>query len=122
MIPNHQSFIDAIHEKKKVCVRYYSKPDRGVLDRVCAPIDYGPGHENHDGLNRYWLWNFAGNPETQLLGLTAPEIVNVQVLGDVFDPAQVVPGSWPWSIPRDWAGTSSSTDRPRGTPPLIDAT
>ena len=41
MIPNHTRFIEAIHEKKKVCVRFYCKADSGVLDRVCVPMDYG---------------------------------------------------------------------------------
>ena len=51
MIPNHTQFTAAIQERKKVFVRFYSKPGSGVLDRVCAPMDYGPG-ENPDGLNR----------------------------------------------------------------------
>ena len=124
MIPNHQSFIDAIHAKKKVCVRFYSKADSGVLDRVCAPIDYGPGKDNQDGLNRYWLWDYAGNPGSKLLSLGAQEIVDVQILGDVFDPTQVEPSSGPWSIPRDWAAPSSSaniareTSRPIGAKPM----
>jgi hypothetical protein len=53
MIPNHPLFIAALHEKKKVRVRFYSEADSGVLDRVCAPMDYGPGNELRDGLNRY---------------------------------------------------------------------
>jgi hypothetical protein len=52
MIPNHPRFIEAISEKKKVSVRFYSQADSGVLDRVCAPLDYGPGGEIQDGLNR----------------------------------------------------------------------
>jgi Hsp20/alpha crystallin family len=59
MIPNHTRFIEAIHAKKKVCVRFYSQADSGVLDRVCAPMDYGPGGEFKDGLNRYWLWDYG---------------------------------------------------------------
>jgi hypothetical protein len=55
MPANHPRFIEAINEKRKVCVRFYSKADSGVLDRVCAPMDYGPGGEIQDGLNRYWL-------------------------------------------------------------------
>ena len=43
MIPNHAQFLAAIKDKKKVCVQFYSKADSGVLDRVCAPMDYGPG-------------------------------------------------------------------------------
>jgi hypothetical protein len=95
MIPNHAQFIEAIKEKKKVWVRFYSKADSGVLDRVCAPMDYAPGGELNDGLNRYWLWDYAGNPGSNTLSLVPQQIVDLQVLGEVFDPAQLVIGpSW----------------------------
>jgi hypothetical protein len=106
MIPNHQQFIEAINEKKKVCVRYYSKPDSGVLDRVCAPLDYGPGNETQDGLNRYWLWDYASAAGAHALGLVPQQIVDLKVLGEVFDPAAFGVQPAPWSIPRAWGAPS----------------
>jgi hypothetical protein len=52
MIPNHKQFIEAIREKKKVSVRFYSKADSGVIDLVCAPMAYGPTGAVQDGVNR----------------------------------------------------------------------
>jgi len=92
MIPNHTRFIEAINDKKKVSVRFYSKADSGVVDRVCAPLDYGPGGEIDDGLNRYWLWDYASDTGSHTLGLVPQQIVDLQVLGDVFDPAQFAIG------------------------------
>jgi hypothetical protein len=106
MIPNHKQFIEAINEKKKVSVRFYSKADSGVIDRICAPMDYGPGGEVQDGLNRYWLWDYASNTGSRTLGLVPQQIVDLRVLGEVFDPAEFGPRPWPWSIPRAW-GTAS---------------
>jgi hypothetical protein len=100
MIQNHPWFIDAINEKKKVRVRFYSKADNGVLDRVCAPMDYGLGNAAADKLNRYWLWDYTSNTGTHILGLAPQEIVDLQVLGEVFDPAEFGATPWPWSIPR----------------------
>lgn len=91
MIANHERFIEAIKDRKKVSVRFYSKPDSGVLDRVCAPMDYGPG-ENPDGLNRYWLWDYASETGSHTLGLVPQQIVDLQVLGDVFNPSEFVVG------------------------------
>lgn len=102
MIPNHTRFIEAISEKKKVCVRFYSKADDGVVDRVCAPMDYGPGGGIPDELNRYWLWNYSSNTGTHTVGLLPQQIVDLQVLGEVFDPAEFGAQYSPWSIPRDW--------------------
>jgi hypothetical protein len=89
MIPNHEQFIEAIKEQKKVRVQFYSQPDSGVLDRVCAPLEYGPGGGSKDGLNLYWLWDYAGDTGSYRLGLVPQQIVDLQVLGEVFDPAQL---------------------------------
>lgn len=98
MISNHTQFTAAIQDKKKVCVRFYSKPDSGVLDRVCAPMEYGPG-ENPDGLNRYWLWDYANETGPKTIGLIPQQILDLQVLGEVFDPAQFTKDTLPAATP-----------------------
>jgi len=80
--------MEAITNKKKVSVRFYSKPDNGVLDRICAPISYGPG-DNSDGLNRYWLWDYESLTNDHSLGLVPQQIVELQVLGEACDPLLV---------------------------------
>jgi hypothetical protein len=102
MISNHKQFIEAIHTKKKVWLRFYSQADSGVLDRVCAPMDYGPGGESQDGLHRYWLWNYTSSTSPHTLVLAPQQIVDLQVLGEAFDPAQLGETPPQWSIPRDW--------------------
>jgi len=102
MIPNHQQFIDAIQQKKKVSVRFYSKPDSGVVDRVCAPMDYGPDGTVQDGLNRYWLWDETNTTGDRTLGLLPKQILEMSVLGSIFDPAEFGVRPSPWSVPRDW--------------------
>jgi len=34
MIPKHKQFIEEIKEKNKVCLRFYSEADSGVIDLV----------------------------------------------------------------------------------------
>jgi hypothetical protein len=114
MIPNHARFLEAIHAKKKVCVRFYSKADNGLLDRVCAPLDYGPGDNFKDGMNRYWLWDYTKDPGSPTLGLGPQQIVDLQMLGDSFDPASLDFHPAEWSIPRDWAWQPQSTPAPIG--------
>ncbi len=106
MVPNHKQFIEAINEKKKVSVRYYSKADSGMLDLICAPMDYGPGIGFADGLNRYWLWDYTSNTTTHTLGLVPKQIVDLQVLGEVFDPGEFGARPWQWFVPRDWGSQS----------------
>jgi len=106
MIPNHKQFIEAITAKKKVYVKFYSVADSGVLERVCAPLDYGLGSEVQDQLNRYWLWDYTSNTGTPTLGLLPQQIVELQVLGEEFAPSDFGVRTSPWSIPRDWGSQS----------------
>ncbi|HWX23374.1 MAG TPA: hypothetical protein VN578_26025 [Candidatus Binatia bacterium] len=109
MIPNHKQFIGAIQEKKKVCLRFYSKADSGVIDLVCAPVDYGPAGEVRDGVNRYQFWDYSSNNGSHVLALLAEQILTLSVLGAVFDPAEFGRPSTAWSLPREWgapAGTN----------------
>jgi len=109
MIYNHAQFLEAIKEKRKVRVQFYSQPDSGVLDRVCAPMDYGLGSETNDGLNRYWLWDYASNTGLNPLGLLPQQIEDLQVLGEPFDPAQFVINPPP---PSELPGGSASSATP----------
>ena len=100
MIAAHARFIEAIEQYRKLSVRFYSQPDRSMIDRVCAPLDYGPGNAVADGVNRYWLWDYAGTASPHLLGLQTEEILDLQVLGENFDPTEFGVPAWNWSIPR----------------------
>ena len=84
MIPNHKQFIEAIGEKKKVSVRFYSKADSGVIDLVCAPMDYGVAGEVQDGVNRYQLWDYTSNNGSHSLALLPEQILSLSVLGGVL--------------------------------------
>lgn len=110
MIPNHNQFLEALNEKRKVRVKFYSPADGGVLDRVCAPMGYGSNGETKDGLNRYWLWDYASDTGSRRLGLVPQQIVNLQVLGEVFDPVQFAIGTAP-------APVSASGELP--PPPIV---
>ena len=111
MIPNHAQFIQAIKEKKKVWVKFYSKADNGVLEQVCAPLDYGQRSGVHDGLNRYWLWDYTSTAATHGLGLLPQQIVDLKILGEVFDPAQFVPAAASQFTP---VHSSTNAPAPRG--------
>jgi hypothetical protein len=68
-------------------------------------MDYGPGPGQVDGLNRYWVWDYTGDATFQALALLPQEIVELQVMGEEFDPAQFR-GHSEWFTPRDWGSES----------------
>ena len=106
MIPNHKQYIEAIRGKKKVSLRFYSKADSGVIDLVCAPMDYGLVGEFQDGVNRYQLWDYTSNNGSHTLHLLPEQILDLSVLGGAFDPAEFGVPPAAWSIPRDWGSPS----------------
>jgi hypothetical protein len=113
MIPNHKEFIEAIKEKKKVCLRFYSNADSGVIDLVCAPLDYGPGAGIPDGVNRYSLWDYTSNNGSHSLSLLSEQVLDLRVLGQAFDPAEFGVLASPWSVPRDWGQPSGAAKETR---------
>jgi hypothetical protein len=106
MIPNHKQFIEAINEKKKVCLRFYSKADSGVIDLICAPLDYGPAAAIPDGVNRYSLWDYTSNNGSHTLRFLPEQVLDLRVVGELFDPAEFGVQPSPWSVPRDWGSQS----------------
>ena len=108
MIPGHKQFIEAIKEKKKVSLRLYSTADSGVVDLICAPMDYGAVGEVQDGVNRYLLWDYSSNNGSHRLIFLPDQILNLSVLGTVFDPAEFGVPPPVWAIPRSWGSPSDA--------------
>lgn len=102
MIPNHKEFIEAIKQRNKVCLRFYSIADSGVTDLVCAPLDYGPAAAAPDGVNRYSMWDYTSNNGSHTLSLLPEQVLDLRVLGEMFDPAQIDVRPPHWFIDRDW--------------------
>ena len=109
MIPNHTQFLDAICEKRLIRIDFYSLPDAGTVNRECAPLDYGMEAGKSDGLNRYWIWDYANTAGANPLGLLPDQIVGVQVLGKDFDPGKLNLGGRAWILPRPWGTPPKAT-------------
>jgi hypothetical protein len=53
------------------------------------------------------------------LATVPQQIVDLQVLGEVFDPAQLDAKPPQWSVPRDWGSQPQPLDAPIGAPTLF---
>lgn len=102
-------FIAAIHSKNKVCLTFFSKEDNANISRTCAPMDLGPSRRAANQENRFHFWDYDSDKRMHILSLLPAQVVDMQVMQDMFDPAQFV--TWdtnksPWFVPRNW-GTYS---------------
>ena len=98
----HDKFIKAIHAKSKVKISFYSDEDKSVIDRICYPMDYGPGTKIKDNAPRYWVWDSQSDTKPHPLPLKQEQIHGFQVLNETFDPAEFVTWTTAWNIPRGW--------------------
>jgi hypothetical protein len=102
-------FIAAIHAKKKVRLKFFSKEDGTTLVRTCAPMDFGPSRRAKNNDDRFHFWDYDSDTRTHTLSLLPNQIVSIEVLPDVFEPSEFITWSTatsPWFVARDW-GTNS---------------
>ncbi|AMO47775.1 Hypothetical protein AKI40_1359 [Enterobacter sp. FY-07] len=98
----HDVFIDAIHTKNKLRIRFYSEDDGGYIERVCAPMDYAAGTKIKDGVPRYWVWDFESDKANHTLPLREERIQYMIDTGESFEPGSFVSWNPAWVIGRDW--------------------
>ena len=102
----HQ-LIRAIHTRRKLRIRFFSKEVGTYITRICAPVDYGPSRTAQDYRNKLHVWDYESDPH--LLVLDQSHIEELYVLEQAFDPAEFV--TWdtkatPWLVKRDWGAHS----------------
>jgi len=97
----YNSFIDAIHEKKCVLI-VADTYEKGIIERICIPFDYGPSRKYKDGINRYHLFDLDSPDGSHNLALKPDQILKIEILNDHFDPNDYVHWETNWYISRDW--------------------
>ena len=105
MHPHHDVFISAIHNKTRLVLSFFSKEDRQILVRTCAPMDFGPSRRAKDKSDRYHFWDYDSDTVRHTLSLLPEQIQSMVLSEDSFDPSEFI--TWdvkvsPWFTPRDW--------------------
>jgi len=95
-------FINAIKEKRKIRVTFFSKEDRTNITRICAPMDYGPSTRAKEKNDRYHMWDYDSDTAKHTLSLPPEQIVKIELLQDVFNPSEFITWNTNWFISRDW--------------------
>ena len=106
MILNHEEFLKAIHETRKIKVVFFSDEDNSYIERTCAPMDYGVGIRINDNISRYWVWDYDSDTRNHPLGLKEEKIRSLHLLSETFDPAEFVTWEPNWHVSRQWGAFS----------------
>lgn len=99
-------FLQALREKRKIKVSFYSQEDGRVLVRTCAPMDYGPSRRTAVKNDRFHLWDYDSDTKEHVLSLNPGQVQDIEILNEHFEPAEFVTWKTSWFVPRDW-GTYS---------------
>jgi hypothetical protein len=102
---NLDIFLSAIHGCNKILVRFYSKEDNRIIQRTCAPLDYGPSKRAKQKNNRFHIWDFDSDTGSHVLSLNPEQIISVEIHPTTFNPQELV--TWDtkksrWYIQRNW--------------------
>lgn len=97
-----ENFIQAIHNKKKAIITYYSKKDNAPVRRQCAPLDIGPHARYPDKGDYYFIWDYDGSDKAHPVPKKAEDIISLEILDEEFDPSEFITWDTNWTIPRDW--------------------
>ncbi|AKU97767.1 hypothetical protein AKJ09_04431 [Labilithrix luteola] len=106
MHADHQLFLDAIAQKRRLSVRFFSRKVNRELVLTCAPLDFGPLRGSSDGLDRYQFWNLEGKRKPLNVPVLEADIVKMTLLEETFDPAAIITWTFKpnaWHVKRDWA-------------------
>lgn len=63
----HDKFIDAIHNRSKIQLTFYSKEDDATITRLTAPMDLGPSRRAHDKSDRFHFWDYESDKKIMFL-------------------------------------------------------
>jgi hypothetical protein len=102
---DHRAFISGIADRTKVVLTFVSKEDAGLLlNRTCAPMDYGPSSFAKNKADRYHFWDYDsdGPSGRHTLSLLPEQIVSIVATEEPFAPAEFVTWDTSWGYPRDW--------------------
>ena len=78
---NHDIFVQAIEDKKKIRLTFFSDADGNSQVKVFGPLFCAPPHVGHEP-DRYYLWDFES---TNVFSLLPNKIVSMEPTEETFN-------------------------------------
>ncbi len=86
---DHDIFVRAIKDKRRVKLVFLSNTDGNNAEKLCGPMLYSPpaGAGESDW---YYLWDFESSTDKHVLGFPSSKIVGMELTKEAFDPAKYI--------------------------------
>ncbi|KPJ66801.1 MAG: hypothetical protein AMJ43_06905 [Coxiella sp. DG_40] len=91
MHQDHQIFIRAVINNKKVLLNYFDDVYKLHFSKLCTPLYYSPGNIERGVPDYYYLWDLKANAGKSLLRLPSTQIVSIEPTEEAFDPEMFIP-------------------------------
>lgn len=87
---DHDIFVRATKDKRKVLLDYFDDKHKLNFNRLCLPVYYSQAQTEGDNLDCYYLWDLASGKDKRFLGLPPSQIVSMELTEEAFDPAEFI--------------------------------
>jgi hypothetical protein len=67
-------FESAIHSKNKIRLTFFSKEDKKIIKRTCAPMDLGPSRRAVNQDQRFHFWDYESDKKNHVLSLLPDQV------------------------------------------------
>jgi len=84
MHSDHDIFVQAMRDKRKVKLTFSSKEHGGRADKLCGPVFYSASAGGDDS-GCYYLWDFESSSGNHFLVLPPSQIVGIELAEEHFD-------------------------------------
>ena len=96
-------FKNAIQNKTKIRLTFYSRQDNDNVTRLCASMDYGESRRAKDKTPRFHLWDYDSPEGRHTLSLLPNQVVRMEFTKESFNPGEFITwstASSPWFVSR----------------------
>lgn len=105
MCHDHNVFIQAVNERRKIIVTYLNEEDNFVKSGHLVPMDCSCDYVGKEYFDCYQFWDYQKGFDSFPVVLSSEQILNIKFDEESFDPAEFV--TWdlsqlPWCLKRDW--------------------
>ncbi len=83
---DHEIFIQAIKNNKKILIKRRSESGRDASTKVCCPLFYVPAGDK-GSCDHYYFWENEKGPKGNVVSVKAENIVHIGQTQEPFDPA-----------------------------------
>ena len=86
MHEDHEIFIQAVKDRKKIILTYFCGEHSLYLTRLCVPIDYYKPAVSEGGSDCYYFWDSEANVGGRMLRLPPSQVKYMELSDETFDP------------------------------------